>query len=368
METLFQGRKTVLISIAVFFLTQFQTLQTLAAESKPFFRNVRAQSMGGAAVATVNDESALFLNPAGLGKLRGGYVALVNPEIETNYETVSAIGANYSAVTAFLNPQAMHDLALRNPDKPMHMKLQILPAFVTTNFGFGLLANYTSTAEYTTNTGLVQLDYKNDIGLVLGYCFRLLEGRLKIGISGKILNRVEVSQTVTAGSTGLTLNNIAREGTGIGWDLGVIMTAPWAWLPTLAIVAHDVGNTKFSMGNGYFYPTGNKPNDQYQSVDVGISVFPYDGKTTRTSFTVEWRDAQNPESQDIYRRIHTGLEVNFSDFIYLRAGMNQRYYTAGLEMSFDRQQLQLATYGEEIGTYPSYREDRRFIFMYGFRF
>lgn len=361
MRAIFQGRKIVLVVAILFSQSLF------AAESRPFFRGVRAQGMGGAGVATVNDESALFINPAGLGKLRGGYFALVNPEIEMNFDTVAGIGANYSAITAFMNPQAMHDLAVRNPNRNIHAAFQLLPAFVTTNFGFGVLAKFASDAEYNPTTNTVSHNYINDYAAALAYCFRLLEGRIKIGVSGKLVNRIQYTQTVTGGST-INLATSAREGTGAGWDLGVIFTMPWTWLPTLAIVAHDVGNTKFNLGNGYFYPTGNKPPDQYQSIDAAIAVFPYDGKTTRTSFTIEWRDAQNPESQDIYRRIHAGFEVNFADFLFLRAGMNQRYYTAGLELAFDRQQLQLATYGEEIGTYPSFREDRRFIFNYSFRF
>ena len=86
------------------------------------------------------------------------------------------------------------------------------------------------------------------------------------------------------------------------------------------------------------------------------------------AITGEWRDAQNPESQDIYRRIHLGVEFNFADTIFVRTGMNQRYYTAGLEFDFGHNQLQMATYGEEIGTPTSNQEDRRFMFMYGLRF
>ena len=49
--------------------------------------------------------------------------------------------------------------------------------------------------------------------------------------------------------------------------------------------------------------------------------------------------------------------------------MNQRYWTAGLELAIANYQLQLASYGEEIGTGPSAtREDRRYIFKFAYRF
>lgn len=339
-----------------------------ASEIYPFFRGVRAEGMGGAAVATTNDETALFLNPAGLGKIRGPYFILANPEIETNYDTQSAFGANLSSYTSIQDPQALLGVAQKNPDKNLHARVQVLPAFVTTNFGFGLYGKYNLDAEYSAAQSQMQLNYVNDYGAVIGYTFRLLEGRLKIGVSGKVINRVYVNRTIPGNSTNLTFASLASEGAGAGWDAGVILTAPWMFLPTLAVVAHDVGNTYFNLSNGYFYKPGPLPPPQYQSVDAALAIFPIHSNSTRSSFTVEWRDAQNPESQDVYRRIHAGMEINFSDILYLRAGMNQRYYTAGLELDLGHQQIQFATYGEEIGTPTINREDRRFTAEWSFRF
>lgn len=48
--------------------------------------------------------------------------------------------------------------------------------------------------------------------------------------------------------------------------------------------------------------------------------------------------------------------------------MNQRYWTAGLEMALKNYQIQLATYGEEIGTATTHREDRRYVAKFAFRF
>jgi hypothetical protein len=57
-----------------------------------------------------------------------------------------------------------------------------------------------------------------------------------------------------------------------------------------------------------------------------------------------------------------------SDFFFLRAGMNQRYWTGGFEISTQRFQIQGATYGEEIGTVTVPREDRRYIGKFAIRF
>jgi hypothetical protein len=336
-------------------------------EIYPFFRGVRQMGMGGAAVATVNDETALFLNPAGLGKVRGPYIVIANPEIEGNYDTINgAVGNNQYSSLLTLQP-FMDNIAKRNPDKHLHMKLQLLPAFITTNFAVGAHVKYSLDAEYFAATDVMHMDYVNDYAAAIGYCFRLLEGRLKIGVSGKLVNRVSVSQDIPGTSTNVTLNTLAAEGTGAGWDAGVLLTAPWKFLPTLAVVAHDIGKTHFNLGNGYFYKTGVKPEPQAQSVDAAFAIFPIHGNHTRSTWTVEYRDIQNPEAQDVFRRIHAGVEFNFGDTFFFRAGMNQRYYTAGLELVLGRQQIQLTTYGEEIGTPTRFREDRRFIFEYAFR-
>lgn len=337
------------------------------AELMPFFRTVRAQAMGGASVATVNDENSLFLNPAGLGKIRSAYFALINPELEANFDANDAI-VNSKEFSALTNPQQLLDLARRYPDKVLHTHAQFLPAFVTTNFGIGLYGNYSINGELVSTTNTFNYQYLNDYGAVMGYCFRLFNGRIKFGISGKIVNRVHVDDSFPSTSTDLSLTDMVSEGTGAGVDAGLILTAPWTFLPTISAAVHDVGNTKFNLGSGYFFKTGRTPSPQQQSIDVAAAIFPIHNKSTRSTFTVEWRDIQNPESQDFYRRIHAGFELNFSDILFLRAGMNQRYYTAGLELVIGRQQIQIATYGEEIGTPTNNREDRRFIGQFGFRF
>ncbi len=354
----------VLTILSIFFLI---SLPLRASEIYPFFRSVRQEAMGGASVAVVNDETAIFLNPAGLGKIRSSVIALVNPELETNYDTNAALatGLNYAAV---LNPQALLAVAQSNPGKHLHARVQVLPALVTTNFELAAYANYTMNAEYTSSTSLMHLDYQNDYGAAMAYCFRLFDGRLKIGASGKLINRVYINTDILSSSTNASIGNLASEGDGVGWDGGVLLTLPWMFLPTIGAVAHDIGNTTFKLSNGYFYKPGTYPPPQFQSVDVAFAIYPIQGNHTRSSITVEWHDAQNPETADPYRRLHVGAEMDFGDIFYLRGGMNQRYYTAGIEFDLMRQQIQLSTYGEEIGTPTVPREDRRFTVMYGFRF
>ena len=72
------------------------------------------------------------------------------------------------------------------------------------------------------------------------------------------------------------------------------------------------------------------------------------GRTPDTR--AEMRDAMNDDPLDEpARRIYGGVEFNFSDFFFLRGGMHQGYWTAGLEIAMFNWQLQFAAYGEEVG-------------------
>lgn len=344
---------------------------SMAVENTPFFRGVRAQGMGGASVAIVNDETSLFLNPAGLGRIRGPYLMIANPEIEANTETNNIYGAGYQYMRIHNDPGFMLSNARLNPDVRIHARYQLLPAFVTTNFGIGVYGKYSWDAEYITSTGKYRLDHINDYGAVIGYCFRLFDGKIKIGASGKMINRVSIAKDLegSTDTTTLKMSDLVTEGGGFGFDAGLILTGPWVFLPSIAVAGHDIGDTKFTSTTGYFYQPANRPDFQKQSIDVAFSISPILGKKVRSTITGEWRDAQNSTYPDMYRRVHAGVELNISDILFLRGGMNQRYYTAGFEFDLGPHQIQLATYGEEIGPDETkFREDRRYVGLYGFRF
>jgi hypothetical protein len=147
------------------------------------------------------------------------------------------------------------------------------------------------------------------------------------------------------------------------------MTAPWTLLPTLSAVVRDVGNTTFDKASGVRLSTVNRPDMVPQDVDVALAIFPIHSNKVRSTWTVEYRGLlTSSQESDKAKLLHGGMEVNISDIFFIRAGYNQRYYTAGLELASERMQFQIATYGEEIGNEIASREDRRTVFKFAFRF
>lgn len=344
-----------------------------AGELFEFYNGVRQLGMGGAAVAVVNDETALLLNPAGLGKLRDYFITVADPEIEGSANAADLAGLD---ALSMIKPQPMLD-ELKKPanlTKHLHLKGQLFPSIVVPNFGFGVYGKYSADGEVDAAGTNFAYDYTNDYAAVFGFNFRLFDGIVKLGATARAVNRVEVHRTdIPANSTGLTVNGLASEGFGVGADAGLILTAPIAWLPTVAAVWHDVGGTSYGLKDGMFTSAITIPDHSPQKIDVGLALFPIASKKTRFSLTAEYRDIMADSADEpVMRRTHGGVEMNVADAFFLRAGMNQKYWTAGMEIAMLSYQIQLATYGEDIGVNNAgtftYKEDRRYVFKFAFRF
>lgn len=343
------------------------TSKGLTAELYEFYTGVRALGMGGAAVAVVNDETALVSNPAALGKLRNSFLTLIDPEVHAT-GNISELSRGRQT-SEFQTPQGLLNILKQNPGKHFHSKVQVFPSFVVPNFGIGLLGKYEYNASVTSNGATYNFDYTNDYALVMGFNFRIWDGRIKLGFNGRAVNRVEARSSLDPNSTALDLGGLVTEGLGVGSDVGLIFTMPWAWLPTLSAVARDVGHTKYDLSSGLIFKPANRPQLTNQSVDVGFSLSPIIGqKGFRAQITGEYRGVTSYSTEtDHARRTHVGIEFNLGDVFFIRGGMNQRYWTAGFEFSMAKFQFQLATYGEEIGTATATKEDRRYVGKFSFR-
>ena len=345
----------------------FCPLASLAAERYEFYNGIRAMGMGGASVATVNDETALISNPAALGKLRDYYITLIDPEVELGVETQNMIG--YDLLVG-LSPQRTLDKSNAHPDDHLHTRAQIFPSIVVPNFGFGVFGKYVTDAEVDTATNTFNFDYTNDYAAVAGFNFRFFNGIIKLGTNARIVNRTEVhDHTIDPLLTNLTLKALASSGVGVATDAGLILSAPIAALPTLAAVYRDIGRTSYSMRDGMFMKTTNKPDSTAETVDVAISISPILGNRIRSTWTVEYQDVLTTSKEtDHMRRAHGGVEINIADAVFVRGGMNQKYWTAGLELAMMNYQFQAASYGEDIGSSGASVEDRRYEIKFSFRF
>lgn len=356
--------------IFIFVLALTKSANAQFNEHREFYKGLRYQAMGGAMVAVANDETALLANPAGLGRLRDVYGTILDPEVELNTKGITAYNSK-----AYTDPTSLKQVVETMATKPgdyFSSRVQMMPSFVAKNFGIAVLAKKELQVQASSATS-VDTFYRDDQGLIMGYNLRLFDGRIKIGVSGKLISRVEVDQTgINPTTQGLSLKSlaaagIAKAGTGFGFDTGVLIAAPWKWLPTIGAVYRDVGGMTFTQDTMKRLSGAGDPNKVEGDIDVGAALFPIHSNDTRSSIVLEYRGLLSDET-DKMKLMHVGYEFNYGDLFFLRAGYHQRYWTAGLEFSSERFQFQIASYGEEIGTQSSPKEDRRWAAKAAFRF
>lgn len=337
-----------------------------AQEVRENYNGVRSLGMGGASVAVVNDETALLSNPAGLGKLRDAYGTIFDPEIEGGMNLSEMYRAK--AFTSPFGLSQVKDTLDASRNSYYHFKGQLFPSFVVKNFGIGLYGKRVLDAEMNADGTQMQTFYQDDLALHMGFNLRFFDGRVKIGAVGKIISRIEIDKALDPAGD-LSIKPNASEGVGIGSDIGIIMTAPVASLPTIAAVVRDVGGTAFTAGSNLRMETSTRPNQVDQDMDVALAFFPIHKSKARSTVTFEYQKIKAAsEATDKMKYAHVGYEYNSSDLFFLRAGYNQRYWTAGVELASENTQIQLASYGEEIGTQDAPREDRRLVFKFSFRY
>lgn len=328
-----------------------------------FYRGIRQMGMGGASIAVVNDETSVLSNANGLGRLRDYFFTLFDPEI-----SLSAAGAE-SMLDKFSLESSYNGLS-GNVDQPFYSKVQLFPSIVLPNFGFGILGRYESLMQRNSD-GTLSLNYQNDYALVSGMNLRFWGGRIKIGATGKLINRIEFFGVRDPASESLDTNSFANEGMALGLDTGLTLAAPWQWIPTLAVLVRDVGHTSFTFGDGFLGAGGaGDPNAISQSIDAAFSIFPIFTNHIRGTLTGEYTGLTTPltSTESAMDRVHIGMELNVYDKYFFRAGWHDNSWTAGFEFAAQFFQWQLATYGEEVVIGGTPQSDRRALVKMALRF
>lgn len=345
----------------------FFTTSVNAMERPQFYSGIRCLGMGGACIAVVNDETSLLVNPAGLGKLKDFFGTVLDPEVEFS-STDNAMFAGSLPTNPF-SLASLQSALNQSKGSLFHAKAQVFPSVVVRNFGFGIYNNYMLDAQMNSAGTSIDTYYRSDLALALGYNFRFFDGRLKLGVNTKLIDRSEVDNSALSTSGSLDLGNLATEGTGLSTDVGLILAAPWQMIPTIAAVLHDVGGTSFTSGAGFRNTTALRPNTVSQDLNVAMALFPIHTNYLRSSWTIQYNNLLTADQEaDKAKLIHAGFELNFRDLLFFRAGYNQRYWTAGLELASEHFQWQISSYGQEIGTVTATQEDRRYALKFAYRF
>jgi hypothetical protein len=360
------------------------------------FESPRALGMGGAFTAVADDYSALFLNPAGLARREDGEL---NMSIDLAFSKAflqfqKDMDTANSAQGDSAKTEAMLNLLRDNYGTYYHLRVAPMSGiWVRPNWGIGVIP-----ADITLNMSIhnlggspgVEATAYSDTTIALGFAKDyneiLQNGRLSLGVTGKVINRGYASKALIAAD--LVQNSEAvsasdlKEGVTADADIGALWTpdSPEGGIisilrlakPSFAAVVRNVLDYGFvSDLNVYNKDASGKPERLYRVLDLGSkweypALWIFGGRGT-----LDIRDIGHP-NWTLRKGFHAGLEFDWRVTSWwkgqYRGGFNQGYWTLGASALFAFFSLDFVTYGEEVGTYNDKRENRNYMIKMNLNF
>jgi len=341
----------------------FMSCMCSAYEYPYIYKGFRPMGMGGAFVAVSNDANALYYNPAGLADIENMRVSIFSFELEVGDKTTDLI--KDALDTDFGEPQESADFVRDHMGDSAHLGLAIVPSYSMPRFAVGILGTGRMDME-VRDRQYPKLDVGviSDIGAGIGYAHPFLDNKLLVGGSLKYIHRQSLVQEYTiadlSDDLGDTIEDDLDEGNGILLDLGVIYK-----LGKFDFATPRVGISANNLIGGKLGDAA----DATEHVDIGFAADKEIAGFT-TTFALDYVDIfdQFDQDNDLGKRLRVGAECKFFDFLFVRTGLYQGYFTAGLNLEGRIARLDLLTYAEEIGAYSGQRADRRYAgrFVFGF--
>jgi hypothetical protein len=324
--------------------------------------SARALAMGNAFISKVDDSSAAFYNPAGLGTIRYTHFHISNFQLEENKGMLSS-GSGGTLSDALKNTTKMFSLdGTREVLKDhvgtiAHSRFQMLPNFTTRYFSAGYLVakRMRAVVDNTSSAGYEYAD-RFDHGPYAALNISLFGGILKAGVSTIFLNRKEVLGTADPSQT-LNADSLYKKGNAFISTAGGKITLPIVFLPTFSATLHNAFNQDFQNARG-----AGAPDKIKSSLDVGFSVTPQVGTNSRLHFEVNYKDVMNKYTDvSTTRKILAGMELDFARVFFIRLGYGDGFGSFGIGARTKKVEFDVTTYAvDTTASTIRGKEDRRF--------
>ncbi|MBF0440339.1 MAG: hypothetical protein HQK54_00380 [Oligoflexales bacterium] len=339
---------------------------------------VRPLAMGNAFVAVSNDYNALFYNPAGIARLDDWYGELINPGIDISLKTKNVIQKVTGGDEDYTNlddTKKMLDVIEKEAGTVHHVGVNWTPHLIFPRFGLGIGLDVGSLFVFHRYPS-AYIKAGPELIFPLSFGKNFLEDRLSVGFNVKYrvkggvdhefsIQDIEAFTSSEKDSASTATNNDKTElkdfvqgGQGYGCDVGILFTPVKTMAPTLGVSITDIGGTPYNVLNVSDSATLGAPKPELPSVNVGMSIKPWQTETMYLLSAVDMHSINQPFSYS--KKLNLGLEWGFGRIIKIQAGLHQGYLTGGFQFDVRLLKIRFATYAEEMGAVAGTLQDRRY--------
>jgi hypothetical protein len=379
-------RKIFYIILLIFFTHGTALFASGEIEPSLIPSNARAAALGGLHVALTDDSRTIFNNPAGLRAAESG-VLLSELTLHVTGPIFDVTGALLEDVDIMENEEFLEMLTTIHAGMDIVGPLSF--AYVGGGFGFGLF-NWEDTVFETRGSYNLSFSFIDTLLFTAGYAFRipLPSSSFDIGIQLKTLGRGSTStvQSILDMMSAATSDPLALLSMGdfvmsygAGIDIGLLYTL--ADMFAVGLVARDAytptWRTVYDSMADFFLST---PTSEYGTVpcdlSFGIRVTPplgilryYLGELTLYLDYVDILDfvTHPATARNWFLHIGLGLELKLLDILSLRGGFSQGLLSAGLGLDLTFFTIDVAIFGTELSTEPSFRPAYNLIIGFEFK-
>jgi len=331
--------------------------------------STRSVGMGGAGVALVGPDNAVFLNPALLVAIDQTHFRLLELQAVVNQNTFTQYDFYTEHEDEFTNLDDMTD-SERNQfynemlgvaqDKTVFGFQGMAPlSVVRPRFSLGIYER--AVVDYDVREGassipLVHADAVADAAIIVGGGSKIGEffgSAWSFGANAKFIYRTVATETKTAPAVE-TINAIqSYRGWTMAFDLGMLVDAG-RWSFGAGIYDFNWPTIQWKVGeelpDGFHTPDGVIDG----SIRFGVayqSDIAMPGLLDNVVFAF---DVESPSSDEMgfFKKLSFGAEGKFANLLFIRTGFHQGYPTAGFSLPLKIVKIEYAFSGEALGRYP----------------
>ncbi|MBP6218787.1 MAG: hypothetical protein KA436_09390 [Oligoflexales bacterium] len=403
---------SVLLS-TVLLLTSIMGTTDLAAYElvEPFYAP-RPLGMGGAFTAVANDQSSVWTNPAGLARSKKpkarqhiNFSTFPNLVLGTNQEALnfytdlnSASGGNKEEKVAKSLSGAVQTSG--DTSKPLWANLAANPLmfFSSGEYSSNSLGvfskNTLQISPDATVSTFSRVESVSDVGALLGMAFGNKTNSLNFGLQVRPTVRYSYDgqmESVTLLDKSALKSKImaeANNGSGVGIDMGLLWTLPDFWFPTFGLAVFNLptgcvndelnpfSQKRETICGMKFSGTVRNQESLYlvepTDIRLGFSLTPRFDNKIAMKIAIDLQHLYISLGSQSYglpgveasKLLHAGLEIflgnplQISPFA-LRVGYGQGFVSAGISLRIKFLAIEFATFGRDISSTSSPKEDRR---------